>query len=115
MSRFNLAKPKPFDLKDPYNYLPDQDTIGTEAYYKRMFNDKMADCYYYLLEVLSRQECDEVDLQEARDAVAIYEIDKRNKIEYELKELGYYSVEVNQYKVMYDNVMLELVNVVEVK
>lgn len=44
------------NLNDPYNYLPDNVTVGTFAYYKRKFGDKLPDWQYHRMEALAKLE-----------------------------------------------------------
>jgi hypothetical protein len=52
---------KKFDRDDLYNYLPDNHTIGTMAFYKKKFDDKFSDNQYKYFEIISRKEHDDED------------------------------------------------------
>jgi hypothetical protein len=47
------------NLNDPYNFLPDNQTVGTFGYWKRKFGDKFDDFTYEIWEAQSRLEGDE--------------------------------------------------------
>lgn len=52
---------KKFDHDDLYNYLSDNHTIGTWAFYKKKFDDKFSDNQYKYFEIISRKEHDDED------------------------------------------------------
>ena len=67
---------KRFDHNDPYNYLPSNKTLGTERWWFQKLGNKLPDGYLYLLEVLSREEYTDEDVERAKELV------KQQQIEY---------------------------------
>ncbi len=62
---FNVNKIKGFDYSNKYNYLSDNDTVGTALYYQKKFGDKFSYHDYLILEIKSREGKTEADLDEA--------------------------------------------------
>ena len=62
---FQINKIKTFNHDDKYNFLPDNQTIGTAQYYKKKYGDKFSDYDYRILEIKSRDGYTEQDLNDA--------------------------------------------------
>ena len=97
---FNINKITGFDYTNKYNYLSDNDTIGTAQYYHKKFGDKFSMLDYKILEIKSRNEFTDDDLDEAllkrkhHNALVAYEyndivngfIDPHYKLMYAIKQ-----------------------------
>jgi len=77
---------KRFDHSDINNFLPDNMTIGTEAYYRNKFNNKLPDELYYGFEVLTRKEYNYTHVEQYKSLVLQYRKDFHNKIMSEFDE-----------------------------
>ena len=64
------------NLNDPYNYLPDNKTIGTFGFYKRKYGEKFPDWKYKMWEAYARLEGEEREkqLQEVNRELTEYNI-----------------------------------------
>ena len=75
-----------FDYSDINNFLPDNVTLGTEAYYRNKFNNKLPDELFYGFEVLTRKEYNNTDIEQYKSLVVQYRKDFHNKIMSEFEE-----------------------------
>ena len=94
---FIINKIKPFDYNDKYNYLSDNQTIGTSQYYKKKYGEKFSDLDYRILEIKSRDEYTLDDLEEA----ILYRKQQKMLIAYEYNNLVKEPMD-NWYKLMHE-------------
>jgi hypothetical protein len=71
---------------NPYRFQPDNQTIGTEEYYRIKFGDKFPDEMYKFLEVKSRVEYDEKDEEKIINDILQYRQVYNRLLEMELEQ-----------------------------
>ena len=63
---------KRFDYSNINNFLSDNETVGRAEYYRNKFNNKLPDYCYDLMEIQSKPEYDEVDVEEIIEYIKEY-------------------------------------------
>lgn len=80
---------KPIDKKCMYRFLSDNQTIGTEQYYRNKLGDGLPDELYQYLEIKSKPEYTDEDLKKVMESIKEYRdiYEKKLLEEFEEREL----------------------------
>jgi hypothetical protein len=97
------------DRLDLYRFTPDNHTVGTEEFYRRKLGDKFPDELYRFLEVKTRPEYTEEDINEVLQQINDY---RRNYEQQLLKELEERQNE-NKTDELPDDIDLNKLNIAE--
>jgi len=82
----SFIKPKQEEKIDLYKFMPDNFTMGTEAYYKRKFGNKFSEELYKYFEVKARPEYDEQDEKKLIEQINEYRNNYEKQLLNELKD-----------------------------